>query len=386
MQTETYLPIELIIQILLRLPVKSLIRFKCVCKSWFSLISQPDFANSHFQLTAATHTNRIQLITPYLESLSIDLESSLNDDSAFYSPDISSLFEDDDYYSSSSSDRDDLMPPKYFYKIDFKGSCRGFILLNCYSSLRIWNPSTGFHKRVPFTTLDSTPDANYFYGFGYDESTDDYLVLSMSYEPSPSSDGMLSHLGIFSLRANVWSKIEGGKLLPYSQDSILNLVESLSNGALHWLAYRDDISIRVIVGFHLIERKLLELRLPNDIVYGPSSVYELWVYKGCLALWDLSSDKGAVEIWVMEKYNVQSSWTKTLVLSFDGLPTRCFWPKYYTKSGDIVGTNMHSLLAKYNDKGQLQEHHSYCDNEYGSLKVMYRESLLSIPGGDSGQV
>jgi len=249
MQTETYLPIELIIQILLRLPVKSLIRFKCVCKSWFSLISQPDFANSHFQLTAATHTNRIQLITPYLESLSIDLESSLNDDSAFYSPDISSLFEDDDYYSFSSSDRDDLMPPKYFYKIDFKGSCRGFILLNCYSSLRIWNPSTGFHKRVPFTTLDSTPDANYFYGFGYDESTDDYLVLSMSYEPSPSSDGMLSHLGIFSLRANVWSEIEGGKLLPYSQDSILNLMESLSNGALHWLAFRDDISIRVRVAF-----------------------------------------------------------------------------------------------------------------------------------------
>jgi len=121
-------------------------------------------------------------------------------------------------------------------------------------------------------------------------------------------------------------------------------------------------------------------------VYGPSSVYELWVYKGCLALWDLSSDKGAVEIWVMEKYNVQSSWTKTLVLSFDGLPTRCFWPKYYTKSGDIVGTNMHSLLAKYNDKGQLQERRSYCDNEYGSLKVMYTESLLSIPGGDSGQV
>ena len=386
METEQYLPIELIIQILLRLPVKSLIRFKCVCKSWFSLISHSDFTNSHFQLTSAAHIRRIQLITPYFVSLSIDIESSLSDDNACYSPDISFLIDDDDYYSSSSSDLDDLSPPKSFFKLDFKGSCRGFILLNCYSSLRIWNPSTGFHKRIPFTTIDCNPDANYFYGFGYDESRDDYLVLSMSYESTPSSDGNLSHLGIFSLRANVWSEIEGGKLLPYSQDSILNLVESLSNGAIHWLAYRDDISIRVIVAFHLVERKLLELRLPNDVVYGPSSVYELWVYKGCLALWDLSSDKGAVEIWVMEKYNVQSSWTKTLVLSFDGLPTRCFWPKYYTKSGDIVGTNMHSLLAKYNDKGQLQERRSYCDNEYGSLKVMYTESLLSIPGGDSGQV
>lgn len=47
-----HVPHELIIQILLRLPVKSLIHFKCVRKLWFSLISNDShFANSHFQLT-----------------------------------------------------------------------------------------------------------------------------------------------------------------------------------------------------------------------------------------------------------------------------------------------------------------------------------------------
>jgi len=70
------LPFELIIQILLRLPVKSLIRFKCVCKSLFSLISNDThFANSHFQLTSstATLTRRIMFIRPipYLHFLSI---------------------------------------------------------------------------------------------------------------------------------------------------------------------------------------------------------------------------------------------------------------------------------------------------------------------------
>ncbi|MCI40987.1 F-box/kelch-repeat protein, partial [Trifolium medium] len=39
-----FLPEELIIQILLRLPVRSLIEFKCVCKSWKTLISDPKFA------------------------------------------------------------------------------------------------------------------------------------------------------------------------------------------------------------------------------------------------------------------------------------------------------------------------------------------------------
>ncbi|RHN79380.1 putative F-box domain-containing protein [Medicago truncatula] len=59
-----YLPDELITQILLRLPVETLIRFKCVCKSWFSLISNPYFANSQFQITAATHNHQILFLTP----------------------------------------------------------------------------------------------------------------------------------------------------------------------------------------------------------------------------------------------------------------------------------------------------------------------------------
>ncbi|RHN59202.1 putative F-box domain-containing protein [Medicago truncatula] len=75
-----YLPRELIIQILMWLPVKSLIRFKCVCKLWFSLISDPHFANSHFQLTAAANTPRIMCIS-YLshEIQSLYFEAFLND-------------------------------------------------------------------------------------------------------------------------------------------------------------------------------------------------------------------------------------------------------------------------------------------------------------------
>ena len=41
-----YLPEELIIEILLRLPVKSLLRFKRVCNSWLSLISDANWVMS----------------------------------------------------------------------------------------------------------------------------------------------------------------------------------------------------------------------------------------------------------------------------------------------------------------------------------------------------
>ncbi|KAK2368818.1 F-box/kelch-repeat protein [Trifolium repens] len=80
-KTMLHLPYELIIEILLRLPVKSLISFKCVCKSWFSIISDSYFANLHFELTSATHTQRVLFIssTSPHQFRSIDLELSHDD-------------------------------------------------------------------------------------------------------------------------------------------------------------------------------------------------------------------------------------------------------------------------------------------------------------------
>jgi len=96
------LPQNLIIQILLRLPVKYLIRFKCVCKLWFSLISNPHFANSHFQLTTQTHRLLcISALSPDIRS--IDFDAFLNDIPA--SPNFNCLL------------------PQSYFPFEIKGSC-----------------------------------------------------------------------------------------------------------------------------------------------------------------------------------------------------------------------------------------------------------------------
>ena len=43
-------PYDVVIDILSRLPVKSLIRFRRVSKSWYSVITDPFFINKHFNL------------------------------------------------------------------------------------------------------------------------------------------------------------------------------------------------------------------------------------------------------------------------------------------------------------------------------------------------
>ncbi|KAL8137372.1 hypothetical protein V2J09_003373 [Rumex salicifolius] len=49
-------PPDLLPEVLSRLPVKSLLRFQCVCRPWLDMINDPDFARSH--LNRFTNNNR----------------------------------------------------------------------------------------------------------------------------------------------------------------------------------------------------------------------------------------------------------------------------------------------------------------------------------------
>jgi hypothetical protein len=169
-KTSSYLPHDLIILILLRFSVKYLIRFKCVCKSWFSLISDPHFANSQFQFTTTTHTRRIiGLSALSLEIRSIDVDAWLNDNL----PSLNINFS----------------LPKSYFSFEIKGSCRGFLFLHRLLDIFLWNPSTGFKKQILVSYFDSNLPYDNLLGCGYDQSRDDYMVVVFSY--------VSSHLEVF---------------------------------------------------------------------------------------------------------------------------------------------------------------------------------------------
>ncbi|RHN52061.1 putative F-box domain, galactose oxidase/kelch, beta-propeller, F-box associated interaction [Medicago truncatula] len=361
-----YLPQELIILILLRLPVMSLLRFKCVCKLLFSLISQTHFAISHFEITAAHNPRILFMSNPDLETRLIDFETSLSD-----------------YYTSTSLNLNFMRPrsdprrrPLYCNFIETKCSCRGFIFLHHDSNIYLWNPSTRVHKQIPLSPNSSYLGVNYIcylYGFGYDPSTDDYLVVVVSCDTD--FHNFSSQLEFFSLRDNRWKEIEGTPF-PYMNTSDYSMVGSVFNGAIHWLAFRHDLSMKVIIAFDLIERKLFDMSLPDDMEHEP--IYcDLWVFGEFLSVWTMDSD--IVEIWVMKEYKVHSSWTKTLTFSIDDIPTRYFSPICCTKSGDIIGTDGTAGLVRYDENGQFLEYSSYCIEDCGSRVAVYTESLLSLP-------
>ncbi|MED6166861.1 hypothetical protein PIB30_113467, partial [Stylosanthes scabra] len=166
-QEQEALPPELVEKILLLLPVKSLIRFRCVSKQWLSLISDSRFAKLHYDAADAAPTNYntrlLYLSNNVSEARCVDLEASILSDYALQLP-----------ISCRNG------------PLSILGSCRGFILLRTYvngTDLILWNPVTGSHKAVPYPD----PTAPYWTGFdgpncfwgglGYDETTDDFLVV-----------------------------------------------------------------------------------------------------------------------------------------------------------------------------------------------------------------
>lgn len=152
-----FLPQELIIQILLRLPVKSLLRFKCVSKSWLSLITDPHFAKSHFELAAALADRILFIASSAPELRSIDFNDS----------------------ASVAVTVEFPGPKPYYHFVEIIGSCRGFMLLHCVCHLCVWNPTTSVHKIIPLSPVFFNKDITFctlLSGFGYDPSTDDYSV------------------------------------------------------------------------------------------------------------------------------------------------------------------------------------------------------------------
>ncbi|XLT92666.1 hypothetical protein HN873_014341 [Arachis hypogaea] len=160
------LPLELIRRILLRVLVKHLARLKCVSKLWYSLISDPRFAELHFNHSPAA-TNALVFIKNLTVAYFVYLEA---------------LFSNDNHAS-----RVKVMCPPFQMKkpaSDFEvfGSCRGYVLLHGNSHfLLVWNPLTVSSKRIFYSHIVSSckhqdfirPSKFHLYGFGYDASQDD---------------------------------------------------------------------------------------------------------------------------------------------------------------------------------------------------------------------
>ncbi|RYR60247.1 hypothetical protein Ahy_A04g017320 [Arachis hypogaea] len=352
------LPVELIHRILLRVPAKHLARLRCVWKLWYSLISDPHFAEMHFHHSPASTYVFIE-----------------NDTMAYF-VDLDALFRDNNdalQVRKVSLPFKMKSPPRF----EVLGSCRGFVLLHQHGRfLVVWNPLTGSSKLISYSHIASRFKPRGWssfdfdvYGFCYDASHDDYLVF-LGWQNEHGRD----HFHCFSLRTNSWIDFGDALLKPLGFDNWQSCGLFL-NGAFHWVPSRPKDYRDAILIFDLKERTFSTISAPEQL--RTSYYSSLTLLGGCLALYYYNDDSYKTDIWVMKEYKVHSSWTLYQI------PFR-FQPLYLPSAMDLIGKgyDYEWELYIYNFREErLQrrfEHHCFFI-DYAAADAVYTESLLPLP-------
>ncbi|XP_059633021.1 F-box/kelch-repeat protein At3g06240-like [Cornus florida] len=337
-----YIPRHLLVEILLKLPIKSLIRLRCVSKSWLSLISDPHFTRNHLNFT-----KRILIITHYRRShlYTADLGSAHKD----------SVAEKIDYISN-------------FWTII--GSCNGLVCIKvCLIQYIVFNPLTRESKQIPYCDLCALEGFEGYcrYGFGYDSSSDDYKLVELD----------RSTVYVYSLRAGFWKKVQDyakgsfyidGSFHPRTRGLLLN-------GAIHWFCLGiNSNSQSKIAAFDLVADKLSEIPLPTFFA-DVHDKCQIGVFLGRLCVKPLYYSD---EFWVMKENGVEKSWTKfDMKMGFscyDGIPLTLL------KNDETLIMRNRQKLALYNtSEGTCRDLvlHGIPPHEEIFDAEVYAESLVS---------
>ncbi|KAH7865359.1 hypothetical protein Vadar_005606 [Vaccinium darrowii] len=262
------LPPEIMVEILLRLPVKSLLRLRCVCKSWRSLISQRKFAKTHLSLASSInpdYTHHRLLITNINHDYTYQGFLSTDVLSVVLSCSLYSILNDTVVQLDYPLRRDSCVG---YRGVIILGGCDGLMCIKTGRTLFLWNPSTRKSKRLPSVNM---PTDRVVYGFGRDASIDDYKVVGF---------GIDFEVKVYTVRTDSWRRIGDfphGHLLPHRYRSGVFV-----NGALHWIVCgkTSGIIVGIIVSLDLATETYGELLKPG--CRGTCFDEILWAFNGCL--------------------------------------------------------------------------------------------------------
>lgn len=283
--------------ILSRLPGKSLLRFKCVSKPFCSLIDSPELIKLHLNRSMETKSNLSLILigwdTTKILSKRLDL---LGNDL------LDNVRQLENPFQNSMS----LTP--------IVGSCNGLLAIQeCNGPIALWKPSTNKHQILPrFWNSDTEyPERHVTHGFGYDISSDDYKVVRIVCS-NRVGDDKYNDVRVYSLKTNSWRKI---KDFPFSF-YIFQCTRALVGGALHWLVIAplegdEEEDNEFILAFDLKSEEFRRVQLPHVKDYKYFD--EVHVFRGCLSVFCAQVQDGyggPSNIWILDENGVEESWTK----------------------------------------------------------------------------
>ncbi|KAL2506503.1 F-box/kelch-repeat protein [Abeliophyllum distichum] len=319
---------EIITEILLRLPVKSLVKFRCVSKSWLSLISSTQFAKNHLKISSqknkGEHDNLVfgYIRDPLVILRSFNLDSFMHDIRSLNAAKVNGFVMDS-------------------ISLLMVGSCNGLI---CSST----------------------------YGFGFDDLDDDYKVVETC--GARSNYEYSAEVKIYSLRKNSWRQIE-----QWPGYYVSDATSVFAGGAFHWTTIYNGCWH--LTSLNLATEMYGEVPLPDNEINMHTALW-LGVLRGCLCL--VCNFSTHSDVWMMKEYGVRESWTKLICFKdIKDYQYEAQMPLYMSESG-IVLMKHGSTLKLYNSNDVTSNGREICsfDSEYEYEAITYMESLV-LPDTDN---
>lgn len=320
------LPPEIISEILSRLPVKSLIHFRLVSKSWNAIIIHPHFLKKH--LNQATKLNNLSQKKAIL---------CLSSSSKLFSSPLSSTNSTELIVSTNITRTG---------QIKFLGSCNGLFCIFIARELFLWNPSTRKSRKLPNPPIPLPISIHNIFSsfavsaFGYDSCIDDYKVMRNVWSGPNRYETLL-----YSLKKDSWTVIEDNS--PYRIDYQVSGI--FVKRAFHWLVNHGPYSKHsyAIVSFGLESERYGTLPLPADeslLIKSIDQKLNITVLKGWLCLY-CNYFRRAFVLWAMKDYGEENSWATLLKFEYDNVfssifPLRSSYvhvvPKYLFENGEML--------------------------------------------------
>ncbi|XP_010459165.1 PREDICTED: putative F-box protein At5g62660 [Camelina sativa] len=301
------IPFDLVIEIMARLPGKSLMRFKCVSNLWYSLIRSRYFSNLYYTL-ASPRRPPPRLYITVVDRLKCDSLGFCN------KPHESVMLSLKPSANNKSFDLDLTMPGMGGRGRNL-ATLRGLIIYNVCSKGCIYNPTTRQTLKLPavkstmYSQQQRIDSVNrVVYSLGHDPVLDQYKVFCTVVTAAKIFKRITSEHWVLVLEAGggSWTRVQFD--LPHFPNGLGVCID----GVIYYLAFISR-SREILLSFDVRCEKLNMIQVPHVLTkYGEFAGLIQYGRKPAIFNVTNLARKGYADLWLLEDAGNWS--TKSLVL------------------------------------------------------------------------
>ncbi|PON51469.1 hypothetical protein TorRG33x02_311400, partial [Trema orientale] len=386
------LPEGALVEIFSWLPPESLMRFKCVSKSWYALINSviknPEFVNKHLHnVNTISSSSTSSLVFccvsfaycrhPKMESLRQRLFK------------VVTVFHDHhNEWNSRNFVRERFRLPTLPSELNLahakRSHCNGIICLAQGETIVLCNPAIMEWRTLPKPCLDNNGFIPLGVVFGYDSRANDYKVVRFEHYRLLRDQVEYFKIGaeVYSLRSDSWKEVG----IQLELDRFPHVGEEVfCKGVFYWFVWTHDI----IVSFNMFDEVFHSIPLPDDLIVvtrkGHSA--QLAVWNNSVALFLFKQEKAvtkSIQVWATDDcsggVNGSCSWIKKLTIT---PPVDVAFPLAFLKNDELLMQAATKTFILYNIRSQMIRELSFMEVPRSSVDwdYSYVKSLLSVHGG-----